>query len=385
MDKQPDVKVKKRPRFQIKKPTFWKKFLPIIPTLILGIAAIFLNLFPKSQDVIIRFRADKVFFISDFSDNQKFDLIKAIPINCFSVINAEPITVSFKKLYGEKSDSTKVLLREEGTVEFTPEFQRYSEFRVYGIDNGLKIGSLIIGERGIVSIALRDRLLASKLRIEIRDYPTTVHLQLQGNEVKIFTDRYSAFDKGQKVNYPEDSSQKVYKFNPWEVEPISEIIGVNKEIILNIDFPDTILSATQIFETGKHGIPIRKLGFEETDITPYSDDTIIQAVCSELQVADKARNEFVDKTVFCRALDFARFRIGEISLKQEQEQKIDIVLKGYTHKFYVGHTAKSMHNVLPTIFIFIFNSDWAKLAIVLGWLATTSLLLFQVLIGRRRS
>jgi len=373
---------KKKQEQDVKTGSLGKKILPAIPTIILGIVAVMLNYFPKSEDVVIRFKTDRVVFISDLGNNQKFNLLKAIPVESIGLINSSPIKISFQKLYALTSNSSPELIKEKSTVEFTPEFQRYSEFKLY--EGNLKVGSLEIDKQSIVDIALRDRLIAKKVKMEIRGYPTNLHIQLMGDSAKIMTDKFAAFDnQGARIIYPEDVCQKYYLFLPWEVNPISKINGIDNEIIINIDFSDSILSATKIYETGKHGIPIKKLGFSDAAVNPFVQETVITALCTEFKVADKIKVKFIGQTVFCKATDFKKLRINDISLKPGLGQKINVMLKGNTSKLHVGITEESMQNVLPSILEYL-ATKWAIVIAVLGWLITTSFLVYGKLWSDRR-
>jgi len=373
---------RKKIKLAIKTPSFWKKFLPVIPTIILLAGAILLKFFPKSEEVVIQFKTDRIVFVSDFGDDQKFDLMKAIPVKSIGLINPCPIKVSFQRLWVLKDDSTHQLLKENSTVEFTPEVQHYSEFRLF--DGDIKLATLEIGRHAIVDIELRDKLLANKVKIEVREYPAKVHVQLAVDSTKILADRCVVIDnQGVQINQTEAVCQRYYLFIPWEVEPISKIVAIDNEIIVNLDFSDSLL-ATKVFETGKHGIPIRKLGFSSADVNPFVIENVIQAICTELQVAGKIRNEFMEKPIFCRAKDFERFRIDRISLQPGLGGKINLVLKAYTNKLHIGLTEGSIRNVLPSILEYLASSPWTTVAAILGWLITTTLAVYGTLRLARR-
>lgn len=350
-----------------------------IPTLIAALIILILNILPQNEVVEISFVADNVSFIADLPKNQKYVFIKAIPISKIGFIHFNSVQINFQKLLCQSVSGSLQLIAKNGFAFFKPQYTEFSEFRINC--KNMKLGSLEIGANAKVHLTLRDKVYANKLQIEISNYNSHAQVQLFQDSIKIMAERCEIFVKNRLLS-KNSTYQNHFIAILSPVYGLSEISGIDSDLILNVDFIDSLYQKTTIFETGNHNIPIQAIGFFRSDEKKIFSTDTIYAYCKELKITGKPRIEMMNKKVFFLVKDLTSFSINKIDLNSDVNSNICISLVGYPKKFRAGATKEEIHNLLPSVFESIIGSSWVKVISILIWLLTTSYSFYKYLKNR---
>lgn len=371
---------KKTKTTKVNSPTRWKKFIrnrifPWLPSVVIAIAAVVLNFIPVREEVLIQFKANAFYFQLNLNENTRIEFIKAIEVTRVGFLNTEPIKIGFTTLSYQKPDGSIKQIRENDVAEFVPQFNRYSEFGITG--ERMKIGLLEIGRNAVVCLELRDKFSISKLNLTIRNYPSPISMQISGDLLKLLADRYILyFSDQQQFGTADDVCQKTYLIQPMEDVSNIKVRGMDNEIIMNFDLPDSLADKTRIFEIPPAGMPFINIGFDDLKTAPLDGLKIMNAWCTELHVAGKLRKEYNGK-LFFNAEDLKEFRIDDIKLKNGEAGNIIVQLKALTNKLRIGLTEKRLRNIIPSCLEYLASSKWAIVLVFIGWLFTTTLVMFE--------
>ena len=358
-----------------------KKLLPMIPTLVIGIAVITLTVIPKSQIIKLTLQNDQFVFITNIKPDFKISPIKDIPVNNISISNFDSVKIGYKKLSALKTEGTDEMLDDNGTVHFFPQLTN-NELKFSGKNEkeDIIIRSLEIGGESLIKIAIRKSDGYNKLCLQIQQFPAILRLQFTGNDV-------IATAKGCVIDYKTDgkikqvppSYQQHLEIFPSEasaIYPISSTDNLLKfEILMSKD------ESKPVFESE---IPLKMIGFEDSDIS-LDPERILKAKCKLLQIDDSPKGAYIDQNVFFKQQDLNQLKLEgiEFFLDREKGKNINLNFSGYKNNFKVGLHEERIRNIMPSFLVWLSKSPWAITAGILAWLITSSLLAFDILYRRR--
>jgi len=352
-----------------------RKFIPILPTLLICLIVVALTLIPKSDIIKLQIQNDRFTFVTDYEQGVRITPITDARIEGISLQNFESVRIGYKTLYRILPNGESDLVDENGVADFIPQLTNY-EIEIS--DKDLTIGSLDIEGESLVNLSMREKADYNEVLLEVQRFPAFLKLLFPEDSVFVSSKRCLVkIGEDQEMASEQVDSQE-FLVIPSETISAPPITGVNDKLSMVIRISKEALRTVFASE-----IDIKQIGYSESDLSGAPEATI-KAKCMLLQIGANQKLAFHDQITYFKKQELNQFKLESIDFISERPDQITLNFNAYISRFAVGLQEDHLKNVVPSLLGWLASSEWAVTAAILAWLITSSLLAFDIYYRQRK-